>query len=74
MSNPFILARDDSFHLVSEDQLIQLFLPRSSWKSDEQSTRCFNCNNLFFWFFRRKHHCRKCGNIFCSKSFANKKI
>lgn len=68
MSEHPTLARDESFHLMTEEQLSQLFLPRSAWKSDQETTRCFGCNNLFFLFFRRKHHCRKCGNIFCSKS------
>lgn len=67
MSELIKLGRDESFHFMSEEELNMLFLPRSAWKSDEETTRCFSCNSLFFLFFRRKHHCRKCGNIFCSK-------
>ncbi|GME97550.1 unnamed protein product [Ambrosiozyma monospora] len=35
------------------------------WQPDEDATECPNCNREFTFFFR-KHHCRKCGRIFCS--------
>jgi len=34
------------------------------WAKDEEVTSCSNCD-LEFTLFRRKHHCRSCGNIFC---------
>jgi hypothetical protein len=36
------------------------------WMSDRSAKTCYECENLFN-FFRRKHHCRSCGQIFCSK-------
>ena len=36
----------------------------SSWIKDESVNNCYECNNSFS-FFRRKHHCRSCGRIFC---------
>ena len=36
----------------------------STWIPDAHVLACFNCNSLFS-FFRRKHHCRACGRIFC---------
>lgn len=32
---------------------------------DHEVTSCHNCNSEFNFFLRR-HHCRSCGNIFCS--------
>jgi hypothetical protein len=32
------------------------------WMPDEQCKECFDCNAPFN-LFRRKHHCRTCGNI-----------
>jgi hypothetical protein len=32
------------------------------WMPDEQCKECFDCNSPFN-LFRRKHHCRTCGNI-----------
>jgi len=40
-------------------------LSREFWMKDESATSCFHCNRAFTTF-RRKHHCRVCGQIFCS--------
>ncbi|KAK5990290.1 Glutamine sensor pib2 [Cladobotryum mycophilum] len=39
---------------------------RKHWKPDTESTICDDptCKRTFSYFIRR-HHCRKCGNIFC---------
>eukprot|EP00835_Amoeboradix_gromovi_P002418 NODE_137_length_18042_cov_0.768823.p1 type:complete len:1367 gc:universal NODE_137_length_18042_cov_0.768823:13523-9423(-) len=36
----------------------------SFWVNDEMIDYCFSCNNQFTTF-RRKHHCRLCGRIYC---------
>lgn len=36
------------------------------WMPDAKSKECYECT-LKFTTFRRKHHCRLCGQIFCSK-------
>ncbi|KAI8327501.1 hypothetical protein BC941DRAFT_458143 [Chlamydoabsidia padenii] len=36
------------------------------WMPDEQCKECYKCRKQFT-VFRRKHHCRLCGQIFCSK-------
>ncbi|KAI0241530.1 Mitochondrial distribution and morphology protein 12 [Massospora cicadina] len=38
---------------------------RDYWMKDEHCHSCYNCNRGFTPF-RRKHHCRICGQIFCS--------
>lgn len=42
------------------------------WIHDSVSRQCYECNEKFTTF-RRKHHCRVCGQIFCSKC-CNQKI
>ena len=39
---------------------------RSHWTRDENTTNCTSCT-LKFTILIRKHHCRKCGQIFCSE-------
>ncbi|KAI9254059.1 hypothetical protein BY458DRAFT_462342 [Sporodiniella umbellata] len=36
------------------------------WMPDEQCRECTDCKSPFN-LFKRKHHCRTCGRIFCSK-------
>jgi hypothetical protein len=39
------------------------------WMSDRSSKACYECEQLFT-FMRRRHHCRSCGQIFCSQCCA----
>ncbi|KAH3660526.1 hypothetical protein OGAPHI_007112 [Ogataea philodendri] len=40
-------------------------LGRDYWLDDSSATKCRSCDRTFTTF-RRKHHCRICGKIFCS--------
>ena len=40
------------------------------WINDEDCLACADCK-LLFSFFRRKHHCRACGKVFCGKCTKN---
>ena len=37
------------------------------WMRDADAPRCLSCDKRFFFPFRRRHHCRSCGLIFCSR-------
>jgi len=37
------------------------------WVPDEEQNKCWSCNTGFGVILNRKHHCRKCGNIFHDK-------
>jgi len=39
---------------------------RPVWQQDKASNTCSKCN-LDFTVWRRRHHCRNCGKIYCSK-------
>ncbi|TYZ67315.1 hypothetical protein PybrP1_007831, partial [[Pythium] brassicae (nom. inval.)] len=42
------------------------FLSSSNWAKSEQRKACYVCQQSFP-SFRRKHHCRLCGEVVCSK-------
>ena len=43
------------------------------WLPDNLSQNCFQCDTKFSLLLNRQHHCRICGNIFCSNC-TNKQI
>ena len=45
----------------------------ATWIPDKRAKRCFGCG-VTFTTFRRKHHCRSCGRIFCSACSAYREI
>ncbi|KAF8665459.1 hypothetical protein AX16_000477 [Volvariella volvacea WC 439] len=45
-------------------------LSRDYWMDDENSKECYDCKSTFTTW-RRKHHCRICGQIFCSRCASN---
>ncbi|KAL4784555.1 hypothetical protein BJX76DRAFT_326906 [Aspergillus varians] len=47
-------------------QLRSRLLSKDYWMRDENAKDCFHCGEPFSTF-RRKHHCRTCGQIFDSK-------
>uniref|UniRef100_A0A8C9PU39 phosphatidylinositol-3,5-bisphosphate 3-phosphatase n=1 Tax=Spermophilus dauricus TaxID=99837 RepID=A0A8C9PU39_SPEDA len=42
------------------------------WLPDHLAAHCYACDSAF-WLASRKHHCRNCGNVFCS-SCCNQKV
>lgn len=51
---------------ISENPLKSGGIPRKYWMNDAFVSECINCFKPFT-AFRRKHHCRFCGQIFCSQ-------
>ncbi len=43
-----------------------------NWVPNNLAQSCYGCH-IHFSFYRGKHHCRRCGNIFCGNC-SNKKI
>ncbi|KAG8960441.1 hypothetical protein FRC03_006524 [Tulasnella sp. 419] len=51
----------------STSQRLAVLLPSNLWKSDADAAECdtLKCTTKFS-MFERRHHCRKCGGVFCS--------
>merc|ERR1712107_804513 len=58
-----IVAPDNNFYRAVEQN------PRQtppSWVPDADAPNCMGCHEQFT-FVKRRHHCRACGKVFCSK-------
>ena len=56
-----------SFLNISDPSNSKILISKSKWISDDKATSCFNCNSDFLFLLKRRHHCRMCGQVFCSK-------
>ncbi|KAJ1301507.1 hypothetical protein OPQ81_008761 [Rhizoctonia solani] len=45
-------------------------LSQDYWMDDKHCKECYDCKSVFTTW-RRKHHCRVCGQIFCSRCASN---
>ncbi|KAJ2832224.1 hypothetical protein J3B01_004958 [Coemansia erecta] len=48
-------------------------LPESAWEPDEATQTCRQCSRRFTLFVRR-HHCRRCGLLFCDTCSAQRAL
>ena len=62
------LDQDDipQYERVESFQAFDEMVPVPVWLEDSSTQACMNCEKKFR-VYRRKHHCRMCGQIFCSK-------
>lgn len=56
---------------VSETERSPFLIEEPQWTADDQFPNCVKCNRKFD-FTHRKHHCRRCGKIFCGSCCAHK--
>lgn len=50
-----------------QEQHMQVRAAPPLWVPDESVTTCGDCKKAFNPIYRRKHHCRRCGNVFCDE-------
>ena len=62
-----IIEFDDNCKSISSEA------KKNFWLPDNLSQSCFSCETKFSLILNRQHHCRICGNIFCSNC-TNKQI
>ncbi len=46
---------------------------KNEWVDSDNVKTCMNCSKSFS-MTTRKHHCRDCGKVFCSKCCSNKLV
>jgi len=59
------------FNLTDEFTPTNQTLIGPSWQPDEEAIYCPLCSQPFVYPFKRKHHCRNCGKVICSRCSSN---
>jgi 1-phosphatidylinositol-3-phosphate 5-kinase len=57
-------AAENSLESTTLDNKVDIIKNRDFWMPDNLCKVCYNCEEIFT-MYRRKHHCRICGQIFC---------
>ncbi|KAG9410477.1 hypothetical protein AC1031_018516 [Aphanomyces cochlioides] len=50
----------------------ECLLPPEAWVNKKERFRCYVCAQKFNNLFRRRHHCRLCGELFCKQCIVHK--
>jgi hypothetical protein len=61
---------DDRLRRVESLPLLSKTNPKDFWMRDDKAKECYDCKTPFSTF-RRRHHCRICGQIFCHRCASN---
>lgn len=54
------------------DELGENEASKFPWIPDDKAPFCLSCKSQFKFPFKRRHHCRKCGKVFCSSCSSNR--
>lgn len=56
----------------TKKKVLSIAVERPAWIPDDRRSNCSDCNTEF-GLITRRHHCRACGEVFCSKCCNRKK-
>ena len=74
-SNPLVKSKSNNQPKLTVEYFSSIFPSQSEvpisdlpvWVPDQDRKLCKTCNTNFFWIFVKRHHCRRCGEIFCNE-------
>ncbi|KAF0683695.1 Aste57867_24257 [Aphanomyces stellatus] len=61
------VAATSSMSAASAGVRLEDILPPTQWASKKERPACSDCGLKFNNLFRRRHHCRLCGELFCKQ-------
>lgn len=59
-----IAASQEAAQATKKKASVKKNLKNAVWLPDTKSSECFSCHKKFT-ITRRRHHCRRCGGLFC---------
>lgn len=68
------ILNDMSLVIDSRNLAKQSLLPRAGWVPDHVRSSCSVCCRGFSFFFRRRHHCRLCGEVICRTCYVKRAV
>ncbi len=67
----FLDLHQEPSHSNKEQTEDEELSKRPEWVGDEEVKACMACKREFHILFRRRHHCRACGGLFCYECSSN---
>lgn len=68
------ILNDMSLVIDSQNITKHILIPRTEWVPDRERKECSICCRGFNFFFRRRHHCRLCGEVICRTCFVKRSV
>ncbi|KAG6586560.1 1-phosphatidylinositol 3-phosphate 5-kinase fab1 [Phytophthora cinnamomi] len=68
------VLNDISLVIDSQNIANQTLAPQKNWVPDASRPSCSICNRKFHFMYRRRHHCRLCGDIVCKTCYVTRAV
>lgn len=68
------VLNDISLVIDSQNIATQTLALRKNWVPDASRPSCSICSRKFHFMFRRRHHCRLCGDIVCKTCYVTRAV
>eukprot|EP00644_Phytophthora_capsici_P014239 jgi/Phyca11/4785/fgenesh1_pm.PHYCAscaffold_3_\ len=68
------VLNDISLVIDSQNIAKQTLALHKNWVPDESRPACNICNRSFHFMYRRRHHCRLCGDVVCKTCYVTRAV
>ncbi|RLN56788.1 hypothetical protein BBJ29_004289 [Phytophthora kernoviae] len=68
------ILNDVSIVIDSQNIAKETLAPQKNWVPDESRSTCTICSRSFNFMYRRRHHCRLCGDVICRTCYVTRSV
>ncbi|KAG7397135.1 hypothetical protein PHYBOEH_001184 [Phytophthora boehmeriae] len=68
------ILNDISIVIDSQNLAKETLAPQQTWIPDQSRPTCTICSRSFNFMYRRRHHCRLCGDVICKTCYVTRAV